>query len=139
MGTQKRTRKPPDGPGIGKRITDRLKELGWERKDLLNALPELSPQALSNLITRNSRRSEWDEAIAKALGMHVMELVYGQKPLVWENHKVKSLPVQEGPPATIQKIIEAASAMSQEGQYVLLGRAAELALKYPKAKANHAS
>lgn len=80
MGTQKRIKKTPEGPGIGKRITDRMEKLGWERKDLLNALPELSPQALSNLITRDSRRSEWDEAIAKALNMHVMELVYGQKP-----------------------------------------------------------
>lgn len=139
MGTQNRTSKPSNGPGIGKRITARLKHLGWERKDLLNALPELSPQALSNLITRDSRRSEWDEALAKALGMHVMELVYGQKPPAWDSHKVKALPVQEGPPPTIQKIIEAASNMSPEGQYVLLGRAEELALKYPKAKANHAS
>jgi hypothetical protein len=139
MGTLKRTKKTAQGPGIGKRITDRLEELGWVRGDLLNALPDLSPQALSNLITRDSRRSEWDEAIAKALDMHVMELVYGQRPPAWDNQNVTALPIHDAPPPTIQKIIEIANSMSQQGQYVLLGRAEELVLHYPKAKANHAS
>lgn len=63
---------------IGRRIEQRLKDLGWERKDLLDRVPELSPQALSNLIRRDSKRSEWDELIAGALGMSVLELVYGK-------------------------------------------------------------
>lgn len=50
---------------IGKRITERLGQLTWERKDLMAKIPALSPQALSNLITRDSKRSEWDVAIAR--------------------------------------------------------------------------
>lgn len=62
---------------IGKRITARLNTLGWRRRDLLERVPELSAQALSNLITRDSKRSELDQSIAHALGMSVVELVYG--------------------------------------------------------------
>lgn len=63
---------------IGGRILLRLAELGWERNDLLAKLPDLTPQNLSQLIVRDSKRSEWDEAIAEALGVHVMWLVYGK-------------------------------------------------------------
>lgn len=63
---------------IGKRIEARLKSLGWERKDLLDRVDGLSAQALSNLIRRGSKRSEWDEAIANALGTNVLWLVYGR-------------------------------------------------------------
>lgn len=62
---------------IGGRILQRLEELNWERKDLLAKIPDLTPQALSNLIRRDSKRSEWDEIVATALGVHVMWLVYG--------------------------------------------------------------
>lgn len=68
-----------DGMNIGGRIEERLKKLKWERKDLLNAVPDLTPQALSNLITRDSKRSEWDTIIADALGVSVLWLVYGIK------------------------------------------------------------
>lgn len=64
---------------IGSRIVERLNELGWKRKDLLAQVDDLSDQALSNLIRRGSKRSEWDEAIAKALGISVLDLVYGYK------------------------------------------------------------
>lgn len=124
--------------GIGARIEKRLEELGWKRKDLLDAVDNLTPQALSNLICRDSKRSEWDEAIAQALGMHVMDLVYGKKPDNKVTAKVTSIAAQE-PPATIQRLVEIASSISQEGQYILIGRAEEIALKYPRAKANHAS
>ncbi len=64
---------------IGGRIEQRLRELGWSRKDLLDRVPDLSAQALSNLILRDSKRSEWDKAIADALGKSVMWLVYGEE------------------------------------------------------------
>lgn len=64
---------------IGSRIVERLGELSWKRKDLLERVDGLSDQALSNLIRRGSKRSEWDEAIAKALGISVLDLVYGHK------------------------------------------------------------
>ena len=63
---------------IGSRIQQRLNELGWQRKDLLSRIPDLTPQALSNLINRDSVRSEWDEAIAGALGVSVLWLVYNR-------------------------------------------------------------
>jgi len=63
---------------IGKRIEQRLEELGLNRSDLLNKLPDLTAQALSALIRRDSKRSEWDEKIADALGLSVLDLVYGR-------------------------------------------------------------
>jgi hypothetical protein len=63
---------------IGKRIEQRLLDLHWERNDLLSRVPDLSAQALSNLIRRDSKRSEWDEVIAAALGVSVLWLVYGR-------------------------------------------------------------
>lgn len=63
---------------IGGRIVQRLEALQWERKDLLARVPDLTAQALSNLIRRDSVRSEWDELIAEALGVSVMWLVYGK-------------------------------------------------------------
>lgn len=63
---------------IGSRIQHRLRELHWERRNLLERVPDLTPQALSNLIKRDSKRSEWDEAIAAALGVSVLWLVYGK-------------------------------------------------------------
>lgn len=63
---------------IGGRIEKQLSALNWERKDLLARVPDLTAQALSNLIRRDSVRSEWDEVIADALGVSVMWLVYGK-------------------------------------------------------------
>lgn len=63
---------------IGKRIEQRLEELGLNRSDLLHKLPDLTAQALSALIRRDSKRSEWDEKIADALGLSVLDLVYGR-------------------------------------------------------------
>lgn len=64
---------------IGKRIVERLKTLGLKRKYLLDTIEDLTPQALSNLINRDSVRSEWDEKIASALGVSVLWLVYGKE------------------------------------------------------------
>jgi hypothetical protein len=64
---------------IGSRIVKRLDDLQWERRDLLDKVPGLSAQALSNLITRDSKRSEWDELIADALGVSILWLVYGKE------------------------------------------------------------
>lgn len=63
---------------LGKRIESRLTELGWQRGDLLSRVPALSPQSLSALITRDSRRSEHDVAIAAALGVNLLWLVAGE-------------------------------------------------------------
>jgi len=57
---------------MGKRIEERINSLGWKRRDLLQRVPDLTDQALSNLIRRDSKRSEWDELIANALGVTVL-------------------------------------------------------------------
>lgn len=62
---------------MGRRIADRLSALGWKQRDLLDKVPDLTPQGLSNLIARDSKRSEFDLAIAEALGESVLWLVYG--------------------------------------------------------------
>ena len=62
---------------IGKQIEKRLEELCWQRKNLLDRVEGLTDQALSNLIRRDSRRSEWDVKIAEALGVSVNWLIYG--------------------------------------------------------------
>lgn len=54
---------------LGKRIKQRLDELGWERNDLLNLVPDLTPSRLSALIKRDSKRCELDYQIATALGV----------------------------------------------------------------------
>lgn len=40
---------------LGKRIEERLNELKWERSQLYDLVPELSPAALSALIKRDSK------------------------------------------------------------------------------------
>lgn len=72
------------GMNLGKRIEAKLAELGWRRNDLLDRVPGLTAQALSNLIRRDSKRSEWDVAIATALRMSVMDLVYGPELVIRE-------------------------------------------------------
>lgn len=126
--------------GIGKRIKDTLEKRGLQRADLMEKLPGLTPQALSNLIVRDSKRSEWDEAIADALGVSVMWLVYG-KEIAYEKSNVRNLPTREPDalPANIAKAIDYLKATSKEGQLIALGRLEEVALRYPAAKANHSS
>lgn len=62
---------------LGGRIRQRLDELGWERSRLIELVPDLTPANLSALIRRDSKRSEFDEQIAKALGVSLLWLVYG--------------------------------------------------------------
>lgn len=124
---------------IGKRIEQTLKRRGWERSDLMEKIPNLTPQALSNLIRRDSKRSEWDESIADALGVSVMWLVYGHEH-TYPTAKVRPLAARE-PDATgpIGKAIELLKATTKEGQLIALGRLEEIALRYPLPKANHFS
>jgi len=62
---------------LGSRIKKRLEQLGWERSRLIELVPDLTPANLSALIRRDSKRSEFDEEIAKALGVSLLWLVYG--------------------------------------------------------------
>lgn len=103
-------------------------------------LPSLTPQALSNLIRRDSKRSEWDEAIADALGVSVMWLVYGQE-IAYSKTKVRDFPAKEPEayPEPIAKILTTLKTISKEGQLIALGRIEELARTYPAAKPNHSS
>ena len=122
---------------IGKRIEQRLKDLGWNRQDLLREVPELTPQALSNLIRRDSVRSEWDERIARALSVSVLWLVYGREPYSAAPN-VTVLPAREPDPLPrhVQAIVDTALRMSPEGHLVLLGKAEELVERFPAAAKN---
>lgn len=72
------------------------------------------------------------DAIARAFGRRVEHLL--AEPAA--DGKVATLPERE-PPALeppLDAIVTAALAMSKEGRHVLLGRAEELALRFPAAK-----
>lgn len=75
---------------LGKRIELRLNELGWGRKELLDCVPELTPQRLSALIVRDSRRCELDYQISISLGVTIPWLNDGIEPkLISDAEKLK--------------------------------------------------
>lgn len=117
---------------IGKRIVEILDKRGWERGDLMARLPNLTPQALSNLIRRDSKRSEWDEAIASALGVSVMWLVYGSEaPYDTADARRLSVKSPEPLPWSILKAIDLLTHTSASGQLIALGRLEEIAARHP--------
>lgn len=118
---------------IGKRIEQRLGDLGWKRRDLMDRVPDLTPQALSNLINRDSVRSEWDLQIAAALGVSVMWLVYGIETEYAAQPKVTELAVRE---PGIDELLDAARQLSPDGVRELIGQARLMARYHPKAKEN---
>ncbi len=126
---------------IGKRIVERLVSLGWSRNDLMTKVPDLTPQALSNLIKRDSARSEWDMEIAEALGVSVLWLVYGIDTTYQAADNVVRLEAREPAPLPypFNKLIDAAEKLTYDGQILLVGRALEMASTYGKAKANPVS
>lgn len=123
---------------LGKRIQARLDELGWDRKDLLEKVDGLTPQALSNLIVRDSKRSEWDEKIADALGVSVMFLVYGKPPVAYQQPTQQATRMEAREPAampdTIRQIMLHVENMSQQGQWELLGQARLLERIHPNVR-----
>jgi hypothetical protein len=124
---------------IGTRIKKRLGDLGWERRDLLAEVPALTPQALSNLILRDSKRSEWDQAIAKALMVSVNWLVYGDEQS-YTPANIVNFPAKEPEHVgRIGELVELANSMSDDAQNELIGMAKLLAIQRPRAKANHAN
>lgn len=70
----------PYGMNLGNRIKERLAEKGMKRKELMAAVPDLTPAALSSLIKRNSLRSRFDVQIAAALGVNLEWLNDGTGP-----------------------------------------------------------
>ena len=116
---------------IGSRIVSRLNELGWKQKDLLEALPELTPQALSALIKRGSKRSELDEYIAGGLGVSVMWLVYGKESEVFhQDFNVSKLNLTN---PLVKELVEVAELISDRGIAELIGRAKEISIQHPRA------
>lgn len=65
---------------MGKRVAERLKELGWLQKELLERVPELEAGNLSAMIKRDGVRSKWSEQIAAALGVRHAWLTSGTPP-----------------------------------------------------------
>lgn len=118
---------------IGKRIEQKLMELGWERKDLLVRVDGLSVQALSNLIRRGSKRSEWDEKIADALGVSVLWLVYGKStPDLRQPSVVYTIEPESKRDTVKNKITAALDGISDDGLLMLLGKAEEISERFPK-------
>lgn len=137
---------------MGKRIAEKLSSLGWKRQDLLDRVPDLTAQALSNLIRRDSKRSEWDETIADALGVSILWLVYGKNggeytyattsdtnksPLIAQERQPDKLcffperrTIDHPAIAEVAKLMQE---MSDDGKFILLGKAQEVSAQWPKA------
>lgn len=106
----------------------------------MNEVPNLSPQALSNLITRDSKRSEWDIAIAKALGVTVAWLVYGPDYSASANGNIAMFQAAEPTQnKEIRELLSLAENMTEKGQWELIGQARLLAAIHPLVKSNPAS
>lgn len=58
-----------DDVRMGRRIKQRLDELGWRQVDLLALIPELEKGTLSAMIAGNRIASEHSDQIAEALGV----------------------------------------------------------------------
>lgn len=126
---------------LGKRIEKRLNELGWERGELLNRVPDLSPQNLSNLIRRDSKRSEFDRKIADALGVTLDWLVFGDNP-VGEIPATQSAEIRQHPaayqpyPAAVMQVIDIMLKLDEAGMQQILGMAKAIAISEQQADRN---
>lgn len=83
--TVQMTGKEPEQEFLGRRVQRALELRGWEQKQLLDAVPSLSQQNLSNLIARNSRTSEHAMRIADALNVSIRWLLDGEGSPLHEN------------------------------------------------------
>lgn len=62
---------------MGARIKGLLAERGWKQADLLERVPEMDAGALSAIINRDSRFSEYALGISKAFGVSLDYLIFG--------------------------------------------------------------
>lgn len=124
---------------IGKRIEQRLNDLKWKRRDLMDRVPDLTPQALSNLINRDSARSEWDMQIAEALGVSVMWLVYGIDQTYTPVDRAPNVTTLEIREPGLTELEALARQLSEAGLRELIGQARLLATIHPRTKANPAA
>ena len=119
---------------MGRRIAARLAELGWKQKDLVDRVPDLTPQTLSNLVKRDSHRSDWERAIADALGVSVSWLVYGQEDVP---SATKATPPADS--AEVSKVSALMRRMTPTGKAMVLDYAAWVAARHSEVvKANAA-
>ena len=65
---------------LGKRIEQRLRELGWRQVDLLDRVPEMGAGTLNATIKRDAKKSDFAAAIAKALRVRLEWLQTGADP-----------------------------------------------------------
>jgi hypothetical protein len=122
---------------IGKRIEQRLEALEWKQRDLIERVEGLTPQALWNLIKRDSVRSEWDVEIAKALQCSVMWLVYGVEDAPYQIDATPSqVPSIARARDAADEIAELVRTMTLKGQWITLGEVRQLAKQYQAQAAN---
>jgi hypothetical protein len=102
--------------------------MGWDRSDLMDRIPSLTPQALSNLIRRDSKRSEWDTEIAAALGVSVLWLVYGID-AEYAKHDTTVLTLREADAGPLNRLMQTAATLPRDDLLILIGRAEEMATR----------
>lgn len=126
------------GMNMGKRIEARLTELGWGQRDLLERVYGLEKGTLSALVVRDSKRSEWSERIAAALGVTHAWLTLGKPPKeppgapsvsLEQSSTVPELETvhleSAGNPRTIQRVpVVGTARMGDDGYYEELGHPA---------------
>jgi hypothetical protein len=63
---------------MGRRIQQMLDELNMSQSDLIDRVPDLSPQSLSAMIKRDTKTSEHAPEISTALGVQLLWLLTGR-------------------------------------------------------------
>lgn len=134
---------------LAERLIKAREEKGWRKSDLMRAAKLKSPSTLTELESGKRTESPQLPIIAEALGVEVIWLQHGRGPMrpikgTGQNTlndiaagKPPAAPTEldrrrtDKLPKHIAELIELANSMSTEGQFALLGRAQELAIRYP--------
>ena len=96
----------------------------------MDRIPDLTPQTLSNLVKRDSHRSDWERAIAEALGVSVAWLVYGQEDAGADPQPVSGAALSLPEPQEIAQVVALMRRMTPVGREMVLDHARVVAARH---------
>ncbi len=100
---------------MGARIEQILKDRGMSQADLLKKIPDMEPGTLSALIVRKSRFSENALAIARALGVSLEYLIFGE-----ESDESQAAPKDALSASDVAELVTLFAACDQRGRQSIL-------------------